>query len=274
MKVIEVFEDKRKEHWIKQIGFCDWRNVMNRKQMTIVRLLAMTIIPSAIATALYIVVGIYMQNIPSLDLFFIITTFTLFPYEMWVVLSANKQEFGKYGLQIVVSKCEKVKWWKVFLYGSVLFGFAGIMSATVAQLESKLTAELSDHLYSLLPVYFDWTNLEMMKQYSKGMLIFTSIFYLVMNVLICPVMEEIYFRGYLTNKMQRYGMIAPIIVTVVFSLYHWWLPFNNIFRICIFAVAAVIAYQKKNIYISMVFHCLCNLFSSISFIVSLLSLYD
>ena len=244
---------------------------MKQKEMSIVKLLIMTVIPSGIATALYIGAGMHIQNIPSLDLFFIIAILTLFPFEVWVVLSANKKKFGKYGLQIAFWDYEKMEWWKIFFYGFVLFGFAGIMSATVAPLENWLLKDLSDKLYSLLPAYFDWNNFELMKKYPKGILIFTSVFYIVMNVLICPVIEEIYFRGYLTDKLKRYGMLAPIIVAVVFSFYHWWLPFNNIFRICIFGVVAVIAYKKKNIFISIVFHCLCNLFSSISFIIALLN---
>ena len=212
-----------------------------------------------------------MQDLPSLALFFVIAIGTLFPFEVWMVLSANKREFGKLGLQIVFADYEKMKWWKTLLYGFILFGFAGIMSTTIAQLENWVMANLSDQLFSLLPTYFDWNNFEYMKQYPKTILLFTSVFYLLLNVLICPVIEEIYFRGYLTNRLKRYGVLAPIIVTVVFSFYHWWLPFNNIFRISIFAVVAVIAYKKKNIIISIVFHCLCNLFSSISFIIALLS---
>lgn len=245
--------------------------MMKQKEMSIITLIIMTIIPSAISTALYIGVGAYIQNIPSLDLFCVIVMLTLFPFEVWVVLSANKKEFGKYGLQIAFLNYQKMEWWKIIFYGFVLFGFAGIMSATAAPLENWLLKDISDKLYSLLPAYFNWNNFDVMKNYPKGMLIFTSIFYIVMNVLLCPVIEEIYFRGYLTNKLNRYGMIAPIIVAVVFSFYHWWLPFNNVFRICIFSVAAVIAYKKKNIFISIVFHCLCNLFSSISFIFALLN---
>lgn len=231
----------------------------------------MTIIPSGISTALYMGAGMCMQNIPAVDLFLIITMLTLFPFEVWVVLYANKKEFGKYGLQIAFLNYEKMKCWKVIFYGFALFCFAGIVSVTVAPLENLLLKDLSDKLYSLLPAYFDWNNFELMKKFPKETLIFTSIFYIVMNVLIYPVIEEIYFRGYLTNKLKRYGILAPIIVAVVFSFYHWWLPFNNIFRICIFAVVAVIVYKKKNIFISIVFHCLCNLFSSISFIIALLN---
>lgn len=244
-------------------------NKTTKKEMSILKLSALTVLPSAATTALYIAAGFLLQDIPALDLFFIITILTLFPFEIMIVLSANKKEYGTYGFKAAFLNHKPMKWWKILFYGFVLFGFAGVMTITVQPLENWLMSGLSDKLYSLLPPYFNWNNFELMKLYPKGILIFTSILYIVLNVLVCPIIEEIYFRGYLTNRLNSYGILAPIIVTVAFSIYHWWLPFNNIFRICIFAVTAVITYWKKNIYLSMVFHCLCNLFSSVSFIIAL-----
>lgn len=101
--------------------------MMNQKEMSNIKLLMMTVVPSAAVTALYIGVGIFMQDLPSLALFFVIAIGTLFPFEVWMVLSANKREFGKLGLQIVFADYEKMKWWKTLLYGFVLFGFAHIL---------------------------------------------------------------------------------------------------------------------------------------------------
>ncbi len=68
--------------------------------------------------------------------------------------------------------------------------------------------------------------------------------------------------------MLFFGMagLFSALIAVLFSLYHFWLPFNNIFRITIFAPVAYVAYRKKNLYISICFHCLCNLISVIGFI--------
>lgn len=242
-----------------------------QKEMPILKLLVLTVLPSAVATAFYIAVGFFLQGIPALDLFLIIVMLILVPFEIMVVFASNKKEYGTYGFQIAFSNHEHMEWWKIFLYGFVLFGFAGIMAITVQPLENWLMSGLSDKLYSLLPPYFNWNNIELMRLYPKGILIFTSVFYLVLNGVVYPIIEEIYFRGYLTNRLNQYGMLAPIIVAVVFSLYHWWLPFNNIFRICIFGVVALVTYKKKNIYISMVFHCLCNLFSTVNFAIAILN---
>ena len=78
--------------------------------------------------------------------------------------------------------------------------------------------------------------------------------------------EELFFRGYLTSHFRIQNGFTPILIAILFSLYHFWLPFNNIFRILVFAPVTYVAYKKKNIYISMCFHCMCNLFSVIGFV--------
>ena len=65
-------------------------------------------------------------------------------------------------------------------------------------------------MFAALPTYFDWNDLELMRLFAKGMLIFTSVIYLVLNGVAYPIIEEIYFRGYLTNRLNRYGMLTPI----------------------------------------------------------------
>ena len=86
-------------------------------------------------------------------------------------------------------------------------------------------------------------------------------------MLIGPITEELFFRGYLTSHYEKQNSFTPILITVLFSLYHFWLPFNNVFRILAFAP---VAYKKKNLYISICFHCFCNLVSVVSFVIEVL----
>ena len=166
---------------------------------------------------------------------------------------------------------KKMSWWKIFLYGAILFAFAGIMTVLVAPFENNLLAPISNTLTQRMPEYFDWKNMEYFKRYSKEVLLLTCVSFFILNVIVGPIVEELFFRGYLTSKISRYGNFAPLIITILFSLYHFWIPFNNLFRISAFFPAALIAWKKKNIYISIVFHCLCNLLSTIIFIISVYS---
>lgn len=240
-----------------------------QNNLSYTKLLLLTLIPSIVSTALYITIGTYWQGIPSICLFLIVFLFTLVPFELCVVLYANKKQNGKFGLKIAFTAYEKQKWWKTLLWSVVLFAFAGIISFTLGEIENKLTADLSSRLFSKLGEYFNWNNFELIKTYPKGILIFTSILYVITNDLIFPVVEEIYFRGYLTSNLPKQGLFVPVTVSVLFSLYHLWLPFNNVFRITVFVIAYVVTYKKKDIGIALVFHCLCNLFSSVGFIISI-----
>ncbi|WDV47675.1 CPBP family glutamic-type intramembrane protease [Clostridiaceae bacterium M8S5] len=242
---------------------------LNKKigdNLSISRVLLLVFVPTSLLTLVYILAGYLQNTIPSLLLFFLLAMVILFPIELWIVLRASKKTYGSYSLKSAFSNHQKLRWWVIFLYGSSLWGFAGIMSATIAPLENMLFAPISNLLTSIIPTYFDWNNIDYLKQYPKNILVLTCVVYFIFNGFIGPIVEELFFRGYLTSKISRYGKYAPIIITVLFSLYHFWLPFNNLFRIVVFFPAAYLAWKKKNIYISIVFHCLCNIISAIGFI--------
>jgi membrane protease YdiL (CAAX protease family) len=225
-------------------------------------------VPTTLLTVSYILLGHVLETIPSLLLFYALTAFILFPIELAVVLCSSKKAFGSYSVRSALVNQGKTSWKKTLIYGTILFGFAGIMSITVAPFENWITTPVSNKLLEIMPAYYDWNNMEFLRQYPKNIVLLTCIVYVIFNVLVGPVVEELYFRGYLTSKISRFGKWSPVIITVLFSLYHLWLPLQNIFRICVFLPAAYIAWKKKNIYISIVFHCLCNLITSLSFIVA------
>lgn len=243
----------------------------NNYKLSLIKVVFLIFIPSAILMLVYVLLGHMQEIIPSLLLFYVCAVSILFPIEIGVILNASKKEYGTYSLKSAFANHKRMSWWKIFLYGSFLFAFAGIMSVVVAPLENNLLAPLSDKLTESMPVYFDWNNVEFLKQYPKDILLLTSVSYFIFNVFVGPIVEELFFRGYLTSKISRYGNLAPVIITILFSLYHFWLPFNNIFRISIFLPAALIAWRMKNIYISIVFHCMCNLFATVSFIIGVYS---
>lgn len=244
---------------------------MGKGKNTIWWLAAMTILPSAVTTAIYFAVGSHWQDIPSIALFCIVAGLTLMLFESAVMLWENRRASGKFGFQIAFCGHSPMPWWQIFLWGFALFGVAGLATVTVAPLEDSLMTVPSGKFRAMLPSYFHWDDFAAMKQYSYSVRLFTCGLYLAANAFVYPIIEELYFRGYLTRKLKEYGAWAPLLVTLAFSLYHWWIPFNNLFRIFIFAIASFVVYKKKNICISMVFHCMCNLFSVIGFIRSLMS---
>ncbi|NLW42864.1 MAG: CPBP family intramembrane metalloprotease [Tissierellia bacterium] len=232
-------------------------------------LLIRILIPTIVLCLSYLILG-HFCNMPYILLFCILGTFTLFPIELGMILYASKKEYGAYSLKSAFVGQEKLALWKIVLIGFVFFGIAGLLLAFVAPIENQFFSEMRTAVLNNLPTGFDWTNLEYIKSFSKPILVFTCIYYGVFNVLVGPITEELFFRGYLTSHYKKQSSFTSILIAVLFSFYHFWLPFNNVFRILAFAPVAYVAYKKKNIYISICFHCICNLFSVVSFILEVM----
>ena len=225
--------------------------------------------PTIVLSLSYLILG-HFCNMPYILLFSILGTVILVPMELGMIISASKKEYGTYSLKSAFQGQEKLALWKIVLIAFVFFGVAGLLSAFVAPLENQIFAQMRTALLNSLPIGFDWTNFEYLKSFSKPISILTCIYYGIFNVLIAPITEELFFRGYLTSHYKKQSSFLPIFIAILFSLYHFWLPFNNIFRILAFARVAYVAYKKKNLYISIFFHCLCNLFSTVGFAVAVL----
>lgn len=238
-------------------------------KITIKVLLLEIFIPTAVLNLTYLLLG-HFCKLPHLLLFCILGTVILGPAELGIILSASKKEYGAYSLRSAFVGQEKVAVWKVLIIAFVFFGIAGLASAFIAPVENRIFAEMRAAVLNNLPAGFDWSNYQYIKSFSKPMLILTCVYYGVFNVLIAPITEELFFRGYLTSHYEKQNSFTPILITVLFSLYHFWLPFNNVFRILAFAPVAYVAYKKKNLYISIFFHCFCNLFSVVGFVLAVL----
>lgn len=143
------------------------------------------------------------------------------------------------------------------------------MTILITPLEHSLLSNVIDKVNSITPTYFSWDSSNLVN-YSNIIITITCILYFLLNVIIYPIIEDLFFRGVLTNKLKKYGYLAPIFVTIVFSLYHFWLPFDKLFRIIVFILPSILAYKYNDIRISIGFHCACNLFATISFIMAVL----
>ena len=233
------------------------------------RLLLNILLPTTAVSLSYLILG-HFCPLPHLLLFCSLGTVTLVPIELVIIFSASKKEYGSFSLKSALAGQEKMPIWQIILIAFLFFSLAGLFSITAAPLENSLLAPVREAVLSRLPVGFDWQNTEYVKTFSKPVIIVTCIYYGIFNVIIGPVTEELFFRGYLTSHYKKQTAFTPVLIVILFSLYHFWLPFNNVFRILAFGPATFVAYKKKNIYISMCFHCMCNLFSVVGFIMAVM----
>lgn len=81
----------------------------------------------------------------------------------------------------------------------------------------------------------------------------------VFNGLVGPITEELYFRGYLLPRIDRYGIWAPILNTLLFSIYHVWSPWRWPQIAVGFLPLTLVAWKKRSIYVSMIAHVIVNI---------------
>jgi len=135
--------------------------------------------------------------------------------------------------------------------------FAGIIFSIIPSYEIRLLK-----LIGLLPDEFK-PEVIALRDVNKIILVLIFIF----NGIFGPIVEEIYFRGFLLPRMGIFGKFAPLINIIIFSIYHFFSPWQNITRIIGFTPTAYSVWINKDIKIGMIVHCLLNVLGNISMII-------
>ena len=122
-----------------------------------------------------------------------------------------------------------------------------------------LDPAILDAVFGWLPPWFvELVPVDNVAACSFGAWVVTLIVYAVMNVLVGPFVEELYFRGYLLPRMSQMGRRAPLVNSVLFSLYHFWSPWSLLTRVVGVTPLAYAVWWKRNIYLGMAVHMLLN----------------
>lgn len=94
---------------------------------------------------------------------------------------------------------------------------------------------------------------------SAGVVAALLVIAFLFNGLVGPMTEELYFRGYLLPRIDRYGIWAPVINTLLFSIYHMWTPWRWPQIAVGFLPLALAAWRTRSIYVSMIAHVTVNI---------------
>ncbi len=78
------------------------------------------------------------------------------------------------------------------------------------------------------------------------------------NGFIGPVTEELYFRGYLLPRIDRFGRWAPVLNSVLFAVYHVWTPWRWPQIVIGFVPIAVAGWRTRSLYVPMLAHVIVN----------------
>jgi membrane protease YdiL (CAAX protease family) len=178
----------------------------------------------------------------------------ILPIELgYLLYRANKLNRSASLKGIVFYREALPKWQYVVIpLGLVAWGF---LATGITPWLDSVVAKI---LFSWLPEWFFIFDLVQFQDYARPALLVTFWVGLIVNGFALPIVEELYFRGYLLPRIERFGKWAPLINLSLFSLYHFWTPWEIISRIILLLPWVYVAWRKRNIYLIMIAHCAAN----------------
>ena len=230
------------------------REQQQNETHTITESIIFHMVPGILAGVFYFLVREPLQKIgyPSIFALTLSVAFVIVPVEMGYLLYKGKQKNGRYTLEGVISYRNPMPIWQYILWSLVVLVVVGLIFTALKPLDVFLKEKL-----------FFWVpNLEngLDGNYSKTNLIITYATMLVFGVIIGPLVEELYFRGYLLPRMK--GKLPGIKHSFLFAAYHVFTPWMIVTR-TIGLLPIIYAVKKKSIYIGIIVHIIVNLIDAV-----------
>jgi membrane protease YdiL (CAAX protease family) len=157
---------------------------------------------------------------PSFFALLLTFAFVLVPVELGYLLYQGKKKTGRLTLQGIISYRKQIPWWQYFVWVSIIFALVGAIMTLFKPIDSFLQKNLFFWMPDL--------NFGLDGNYSKSILIVTYSMSLIFNVFLGPIVEELYFRGYLLPRMK--GKFAILFHSFLFAAVHVFTPWMIIAR--------------------------------------------
>ena len=176
----------------------------------------------------------------------------IIPIELGYLLYQGKQKSGRWSVWEVVDYREPLPARRIVLWAvPLVVWFIVMLFLSVAVLDERI----ADGLFSWYPESVrEFASLEGDGTYAAWVLVVVFAAAFAINGIIGPVVEELYFRGHLLPRIDRFGRGAPVLNAVLFSLYHFWTPWQNVGRILGLLPWIYTVWRKRSVALSMAVH--------------------
>jgi membrane protease YdiL (CAAX protease family) len=241
----------------------------NVEQHSLLKSVALHLLPGAIVMGVYVAAAPLVMRLGFPPGVTLLLGFLLIggPIELGYLLYLGKKRNGKLSLRGIVLYREAMPIWQY----AILFLLLLVFAFTVLFLISPVTQFLAEHVFDHMPGYLLPDGVEKYGPFAPTAVLITLVLGLVLDGFTNPIIEELYFRGYLLPRISRFGLLAPLMSAFLFSVQHYWQPFNWPLIFIIQIAIVYVVWWKRNIYISMLAHCAGNTIGAILSLISFLS---
>lgn len=207
-------------------------------------------------------------GVPSFSTFLVVGILVLLPVELGVLLWEGRRRNASFSLKGVVVYRQPLPSWQYPVLIVPLLLWAGIAFMVV---NPPTQAAIVETFFRWVPdSFFVGSFTGGMDDYSRVILVTSAIMLVIVNGVVGPVVEELYFRGYLLPRMAWARGWAPLLNTVLFAVYHFFSPWQTPARIISLTPVYYAVWWKRNIYVGIAVHCLLNLMASVGLLVFVL----
>lgn len=220
--------------------------------------LALHLLPGAGAFALALLVAPLARRlgIPASAALTVAFALLLTPVELAILLRAARRGTGRWslrGIGSVVAFRRPLRWWWLLVppLFALALAFAVVWTPAGDALGARLDPVLPDWM---LPGFDDAAGV------SRHVVVAALLVSLLVDGLVNPTVEELYFRGYLLPRLPVTGWPAVLLSAGLFAIQHYWQPYNwpLIFVLQLILTALVLRLRCLRLGIAM--HVLSNCF--------------
>jgi uncharacterized protein len=229
---------------------------MSTEQHSIGKSLALHLLPGALIVSLFVVTAPFFMSVgfPPMFAMAIVGMTIGLGFQIWHLYNEGLKRNGKWSLEGIVQYREPVPVTQYFIYVPLFVILAFILNTLTQPLGAALLK-----LLPWIPAWFEVRNVDELLQYSKSNLTITFVLTLLLNGIAAPIIEELYFRGYLMSRLSRFGKWTPIVETALFTVYHFWQPYFWITQFLSMLPVIYVVWWKRNIKFGIYVHLALNL---------------
>jgi len=236
--------------------------------------LALHLLPGLVITVIYVAVAplAIRYGIPLFLVILVLALFLLIPFELGWLLYHGKKRNSSLSLAGIVVYRKRIPIRRFIAYTVTLLAWVFFAAAVLYRPMEKPIIET---FFSWVPSIYLLDNfVERLEEYDRTILMITALTGVLLNGFAGPIVEEMYFRGYLMPRIPRVaGAWAPFLNSCLFSLYHFFTPWQIPLRILAFTPLFYAVWWERNVYLAMVVHCTANLAGMSMMLISILKVF-
>lgn len=216
--------------------------------------IALHLVPGALIVAVYLLITeplVKAIGYPPFLGWAIAMCLALAPVQLGLLLWLGHRRNGRFSLRTVVSYLDKpIPRGKLVTVVAVLIVQMVVLSFAFIPMDNFVY----QWLFQWVPFEGAGSATGYFAGYSRTTVIVSLASCIPLTGLAFPIIEELYFRGFLLPRLSRLGRWAPLVNAALFSLYHFWAPWVFLSRLIFMFPAVWLVWRKKDLRVSIGMH--------------------